>query len=427
MDSILEATDSFQFDSVKLSKPKSTTGGNWLIKFGINNNPFYLQTPKCNTRNGILKAGKRYYTDLVFSNDNDEFIRWMENLENMCHEHLHENRATWFDSKLMLDRHDIENYFTSPMKIYKTGKYYILRVNVETNLGVPALTIYDETNNKVEIDTIDDKQDVISILEFKGIKCSSTSFQIDIEMKQMVTIKPVKIFSNCVIRLPPQSGNSSMYEEEEQNNLEKPILSHINNNNAENTDIIIPTLDIQSSNPEFDNVENTDIIIPTLENSNEIGVGSLDKDINDTQTLEIAVVSSDPNINDIETETTILEKRGVNTDNLDESTNNTDENTDNLDESTNNTDENTDLIVDTNELQEFKIDLDDLTEDVNIIIKKDKDIYYEMYREACRKAKIARDLALSSYLEAKRIKNQYMLDDLTESDDSENEDMEDFD
>jgi len=411
MDSIIESTDDFQFNSVKLSKPKSTAGGNWLIKFGINNNPFYLQTPKCNTRNGILKAGKRYYTDLVFSNDNDEFIRWMENLENMCHEHLHENRAIWFDSNLMLERHDIENYFTSPMKIYKTGKYYILRVNVETNLGGPALTIYDEANNKVDIDAITDKQDVISILEFKGIKCSSTSFQIDIEMKQMVTIKPVKIFSNCVIRLPTQSGNSSMYDDEEQNNLDKPRLSY-NNDNAE-TDIDIPTLDKPCLNPENDNAENTDIDIPILEKSNEIGVGSLDKDNNDTQPLEIVMVSSDPEINDRETETIILEKQDVNTDNLDESTNNIDENND--------------LIVDTNELQEFKIDLDDLTEDVNIIIKKDKDIYYEMYREACRKAKIARDLALSSYLEAKRIKNQYMLDDLTESDDSENEDMEDFD
>lgn len=411
MDSIIEATDDFQFNSVKLSKPKSTAGGNWLIKFGINNNPFYLQTPKCNTRNGILKAGKRYYTDLVFSNDNDEFIRWMENLENMCHEHLHANRAIWFDSNLMLERHDIENYFTSPMKIYKTGKYYILRVIVETNLGVPALTIYDEANNKVDIDAITDKQDVISILEFKGIKCSSTSFQIDIEMKQMVTIKPVKIFSNCVIRLPPQSGNSSMYDDEEQNNLDKPRLSY-NNDNAE-TDIDIPTLDKPCLNPENDNAENTDIDIPILEKSNEIGVGSLDKDNNDTQPLEIVMVSSDPEINNRETETIILEKQDVNTDNLDESTNNIDENND--------------LIVDTNELQEFKIDLDDLTEDVNIIIKKDKDIYYEMYREACRKAKIARDLALSSYLEAKRIKNQYMLDDLTESDDSENEDMEDFD
>lgn len=404
MDSILEASDNFQFSSVKLSKPKSTTGGNWLIKFGINNNPLYLQTPKCNTRNGFLKAGKRYYTDLVFSNDNDEFIRWMENLENMCHEHLHENRAIWFDSNLMLERHDIENYFTSPMKIYKTGKYYILRVNVETNLGVPALTIYNENNNKVDIDTINDTQDVISILEFKGIKCSSTSFQIDIEIKQMVTMKPVKIFSNCVIRLPSQYGtsiNENITENDNQNDLDKPIIGI---NNAENTelDIHVPTLEDSVFN---ENMENSEIVISTLDNSNEIGVGSLEKDINDIQKIETGVTSTEPEIND----KPILENNEVTPDNLDEPANIID---DTMIEP-----------IDTNELQEFNIDLDDLTEDVNINIKKDKDIYYEMYREACRKAKIARDLALSSYLEAKRIKNQYMLDDLTDSDDSENEEM----
>jgi len=407
MDSILEASDNFQFSSVKLSKPKSTTGGNWLIKFGINNNPLYLQTPKCNTRNGFLKAGKRYYTDLVFSNDNDEFIRWMENLENMCHEHLHENRAIWFDSNLMLERHDIENYFTSPMKIYKTGKYYILRVNVETNLGVPALTIYNENNNKVDIDTINDTQDVISILEFKGIKCSSTSFQIDIEIKQMVTMKPVKIFSNCVIRLPSQYGtsiNENITENDNQNDLDKPIIGI---NNAENTelDIHVPTLEDSGFNENNENMENSEIVISTLDNSNEIGVGSLEKDINDIQKIETGVTSTEPEIND----KPILENNEVTPDNLDEPANIID---DTMIEP-----------IDTNELQEFNIDLDDLTEDVNINIKKDKDIYYEMYREACRKAKIARDLALSSYLEAKRIKNQYMLDDLTESDDSENEEI----
>lgn len=407
MDSILEASDNFQFSSVKLSKPKSTTGGNWLIKFGINNNPLYLQTPKCNTRNGFLKAGKRYYTDLVFSNDNDEFIRWMENLENMCHEHLHENRAIWFDSNLMLERHDIENYFTSPMKIYKTGKYYILRVNVETNLGVPALTIYNENNNKVDIDTINDTQDVISILEFKGIKCSSTSFQIDIEIKQMVTMKPVKIFSNCVIRLPSQYGtsiNENITENDNQNDLDKPIIGI---NNAENTelDIHVPTLEDSDLNENNENMENSEIVISTLDNSNEIGVGSLEKDINDIQKIETGVTSTEPEIND----KPILENNEVTPDNLDEPENKID---DTMIEP-----------IDTNELQEFNIDLDDLTEDVNINIKKDKDIYYEMYREACRKAKIARDLALSSYLEAKRIKNQYMLDDLTDSDDSENEEI----
>ena len=44
-----------------------------------------------------------------------------------------------------------------------------------------------------------------------------------------------------------------------------------------------------------------------------------------------------------------------------------------------------------------------------------------MYKEARRKAKVARDLALSSYLEAKRIKNTYMLDDIIESDESDEE------
>ena len=72
-----------------------------------------------------------------------------------------------------------------------------------------------------------------------------------------------------------------------------------------------------------------------------------------------------------------------------------------------------------NELEEVEIHLDELPEDSNINIKQSNEVYYEMYREACRKAKIARDLALSSYLEAKRIKNTYMLEDITDSDDSD--------
>jgi hypothetical protein len=54
-----------------------------------------------------------------------------------------------------------------------------------------------------------------------------------------------------------------------------------------------------------------------------------------------------------------------------------------------------------------------------------------MYKEAMKKAKIAKDLALSSYLEAKRIKNIYMLDDLTDDEeyeynDYDNEDEKEF-
>jgi hypothetical protein len=46
-----------------------------------------------------------------------------------------------------------------------------------------------------------------------------------------------------------------------------------------------------------------------------------------------------------------------------------------------------------------------------------------MYKEARQKAKDARDLALSSFLEAKRIKNTYMLDDIDSDSDLDEESL----
>ena len=68
------------------------------------------------------------------------------------------------------------------------------------------------------------------------------------------------------------------------------------------------------------------------------------------------------------------------------------------------------------EIEEIQLNLVEITDNETFQIKKRNDVYYEMYREARKKAKIARDLALSSYLEAKRIKNTYMLDDIKDSD-----------
>ena len=52
-------------------------------------------------------------------------------------------------------------------------------------------------------------------------------------------------------------------------------------------------------------------------------------------------------------------------------------------------------------------------------IKDQKDIYYEMYHEAKRRAKMAKDMALNAYLEAKKIKQTYGINDDSDSDGSE--------
>ena len=78
--------------------------------------------------------------------------------------------------------------------------------------------------------------------------------------------------------------------------------------------------------------------------------------------------------------------------------------------------ENNEKYNDSLDLEEIDIPLEKIPESEHFQIKPRNDVYYKMYQDAKQKAKIARDLALSSYLEAKRIKNTYMLNDLDESD-----------
>ena len=394
MDNIHDPTDNFSFDTLKLSKPVTAPGGSYFIRFTVNNAPLYIQPPKCKTKQGFLKTGKRYYTDLIFTSENDEFVRWMETLEATCHTHLFANRDKWFEGNMEMP--EIENYFTSPMKIYKTGKYYMVRVNVQTNLGVPALTIYDEDNHEISIDAVDDKTDIITILEIKGIKCTATSFQIDIEMKQMLCVKPVELFTKCIIKTPYRPA-SSVAET-------SGLTDHTVASSSVNIPSVADVIAVEQFEPDTysaDVVSSTNVPIiasPLSEPTSSV------KDLVKVPLSEV-LVNKQPDSNP--GPRLVQESVREVTSNKPDINENITINTDSYN-------------VETNMgLEEFTIDLDSLTDQENVVIKKSNDVYYEMYREACRKAKIARDLALSSYLEAKRIKNTYMLEDLTDSDESD--------
>lgn len=338
MDNIYEPNPTFSFDKLVLTKPISVSGGNYFIKFKMNNYPLYIQSPKCRTKQGIVKAGKRFFTDLMFNNENEEFIQWMENLENYSQKYIYEHRTEWFETDL--EMHDIENSFAPLLKLYKSGKYYLARANIPGVLGKCTLKIYDEQENEVDAETISNNENIITILEIQGIKCSARSFQIEMEIKQMLVLKPEKIFERCLLT----KGI-------------KPITQH-----AETF-----------SNNDLDEIKENgvypedDSSIPT--ESNVVDTHSLDAP--EEPPLEAP-----------------LEATEVFSNNVPESF----------------------------EPVEIDFNLDDLNADDTIQLKNRNDVYYKMYREAKKKAKMAKDLALSSYLEAKRIKNTYMLEDVSDSD-----------
>ena len=80
----------------------------------------------------------------------------------------------------------------------------------------------------------------------------------------------------------------------------------------------------------------------------------------------------------------------------------------------------TEISVDPNEPVEV-VALDLITEDSEppIQLKKRNDVYYKLYKDARLKAREAKQIALANYLEAKRIKNTYLLEDMTESDEDD--------
>ena len=61
-------------------------------------------------------------------------------------------------------------------------------------------------------------------------------------------------------------------------------------------------------------------------------------------------------------------------------------------------------------------------EDDNLTLKNPNQVYYNMWREARQKARLAKQEALAAYLEAKKIKENYMLEGINS--DSDEEDIE---
>lgn len=373
MNNIIIPDDSFDFNKLYLSKPILTTGGTHVITCSLNNEPFYVQPPKSTTKQGVNIVGKKMYSDLMFTQKNQNFIQWMENLETFFQEHIFKNKEEWFDSAL--EMHDIESFFSSPLKSYKSGKYYLCRANIKNHLGKSTVKMFDEEENELKLEELSPENEVNTILEIKGIRCTSSSFNIEIEIKQIMLLAPNNLFEKCLFNVNKKTIEpleDSIEISDEKKELEKPseeIKESVEE--MENQELIV--------HPENEiNLEET----TDLEEKNKMDlVNENEEEVEDVYQPEL------------EEENKKEEKEEIK-----------------MEEDTTNNE---------NTLEEINFSLDEIKEEEPIQIKERDDVHFLMYKEAKRKAKMARDLALSSYLEAKRIKNTYMLDNVDNSDSSD--------
>jgi hypothetical protein len=401
---IFEPNKDFQFSNISLAQPSSIQGGAYFTKILYDNKPFYIETPKGSTKQGFLKNGKKIFCDLMFDNSNEEFINWIENLETKCQKLIYDKGDSWFQNKLDLD--DIETAFTSALRIYKSGKYYLMRVNVKMNYNtnIPLVKIYNESEVPLTTEDVNSNTNIISIVEVQGIKFTSRNFQIELEMKQAMVLNTYEMFENCLIKKNNKNESFQSQNIYNENHLQDKILIQ---NKKDTTEQVKPPFDLEES------INSDSNSSKSLEKMEEVNIA---KEV----ALEIASnLEKKELLNNQESFSNYLEKKD---ENKQEELSNT-ENGNNVAEKSELDLEVEELGVEeiSNELKEFDIDenIDTLE---SITLKKPNEYYYQIYKEARKKAKQAKKEAMIAFLEAKNIKKVYMLEDLDESD-SEDSDL----
>jgi len=393
MENIIVNNESLDFSLLTLAQPTGIQSGAYFTKINYKGKPLYLQTPKGLTKNGFIKNGKKIYTDLMFDNNDETFILLLENLETRCQELIFEKGDVWFQKPL--DKNDIESAFTSPMRVYKSGKFYLVRANVKINTttNIPNIKIYDENENSLTVDDITNETNIISIIEIQGIKFTSRNFQIEIELKQIMTMNTDILFENCVIKKQVKNSND-----------EKQKILETLSENIVNETIQIEKVETNNKEIVLENNENKNNLVNIVDNEikKELSVDddnseydtSDDEDEDDYEHKPLITLGDEINI-------LFTKKNNEKTQELEE-----------LELAVN------DFVEeDTNELKEVELDNVDSLESIQL--KRPNQVYYEIYKQARKKAKQAKKEAVIAFLEAKNIKKTYMLDDLDDSDESD--------
>jgi len=381
MENIIEPNEFFDFSNLTLAHPVGIQGGAYFTKIEHKNKPLYIQTTKSQTRQGFVKTGKKYYCDLMFDKNSEELIHWFENLEERCQKLIFEKRETWFQNNL--EQSDIETAFSSTIRIYKSGKFYLLRVNIKNDHNnLPAIKIYNEKEIPLTMNDVNNETNIISILEIQGIKFTARNFQIEIEIKQMMVLDNEPIFENCLIKTNKIN----------QQNQSLPILENKN------------TLDEKQTLNEVKNRDEVKNMDEVKNNSNNL---IFENKILDTN---------------IEVEKSILEEEKIFDDkreNLEElepiDIYKPEQKDENISLDLEIEDLNEDIEENPDELKEVNnLSLEDTLETMQL--KKPNQVYFELYKEARNKAKLAKKNALLAYLEAKNIKKTYMIENMNDSD-----------
>jgi hypothetical protein len=198
---IFHATPDFDFSKVHLASPSATSTGAYFTKINhtMADNALYMYTPKGGNK-GVVTSGNKKYVDLVFTNANTNFVEWVHEFETTLQDRIYEKRQAWFTEEL--ERDDIESVFVPIIKAVKGGQYILRAYLQQCKTRFPTLPpVFDDSETPRTLDHVQPSSDLITILDFQGVRFTSKSFAVVVVIKQiMVMDNAVPTFHQCLIK-----------------------------------------------------------------------------------------------------------------------------------------------------------------------------------------------------------------------------------
>lgn len=396
-----------KLDNIDLGKPYNISHDTFFSKILNNKEEFYLQTPKCSIKNGIIKTSKKKYLDLVFTVENNgDFIEFFENLQSYLEEKIYENKDVWFQSDI--DKDDIHYFFQNPMKKYKKHQMIIRTFIKNELLGSDNLVIFRKNGDKVDESILEDKDKnytFIFLLELTGVRFTSTNFHLDIYVKQSVIIDDDPLENKCFIQLKETQLKETQLKETMENST-----------NLENEDLSNPKSTIEAELPDKSLINEAE---PETEPKTEPETEPKTEPKTNNETND--ELKNDNAIQDINhrfTQSTSNNKTENKNESVEESVEESvyeivdkNENNGNKGNENNETENN----KNNSKIEEIDLEDDEINDDI-MNLRKPNEIYYEMYKNARDKAKKLKEQTIEAYLIAQQIRDTYLLEEFDKSD-----------
>ena len=363
--------DVFPYDELSLANPHGLQGGAYFSKLKLLGNTISLQTPKSKTKNGIVKTDKKIYCDLLFNKEDDDVIEFISELEDKIKNLIYEKKDKWFHTDMDMDT--IDYHWQNVLRSYK-GSHILLRCFIKKpkntlNKGT-TIQIYNEDEQLLDLDKVTKDKTIVSLLDLTGLKFTSQSFSLEFNLTQVMVLKDEIKRNKCLIKKDTLENPKT---------LDKPVET-LNN----------PTTSENSENSTNQNID---------ENINHIEEATITDESNKKE-----IVNNSDSVTDTDSDKTIDKTIDTNiTDNLEKNENDV------------NNDGTNDDYENLSELNEINLEIPSELESVHL--KNPNEVYLEIYKEVKKRAREAKKKAIEAYLEAKRIKSLYLLDEIESSDD----------